>query len=132
SDVADGMNADRDLVRSRQEHPMSYDLVRFPFDGFLADFNLQRGVKHQPQPSTSLITPFPGPGEGKVISNEMRGESRAESPEDLATLAQAAGLSTAVLAALNFEAHPAVVIPYTGYPEHVANQSALIRLLAPE
>lgn len=100
----------------------AYRLPDFPFDGFLSDFNLiGAGLDAESR-----------------LESDSEDESRAASDEeinqelgDLAKEAEAAGLSAAVLTALNFDSHPAVVVPYTAYQEQLSKQRAIILLLAP-
>lgn len=46
--------------------------------------------------------------------------------------AEAAGLTTAVMMALSFPAHPATVMPYTAHDEQIRNQRDLLKRLCPD
>jgi hypothetical protein len=50
----------------------------------------------------------------------------------LARQAEAAGLTTAILMALNFPAHPATVSPYTAHEEQIRSQRDLLQRLIPK
>lgn len=109
-----------------------YNLPDLPMDGYLADFDLSGGGQDaESRESSDDEYEIPDPHDGVDVtlsSGEVSGEVGLG---DLALKAEAAGLTSAVLTALNFVSHPTVIVPYTGRPLQLSFQRALIRLLAP-
>jgi hypothetical protein len=130
-ELADALREKLSDVKS-QRGANSYALVTFPFDGFLADFNLEAAGRDTESRSSFDRPPRPARGKAQeVASSPQVSPPVADTLGDLACKAEAAGLTAAVLTALNFETHPAVVVPYTAYPQELSRQRALIRLLSP-
>lgn len=100
----------------------AYNMGCLPFDGFLADFNLM---------GAGLDAESRVDSEEDNDSIPYPNEEVESGLSDLAQGAEAAGLTAAILTALNFDSHPAVVVPYTAYQEQLSRQRALILLLAP-
>jgi|GEM_PF-7086624 len=119
-----------DMIRIARRSEARYNYPDFPFDGFLADFNLlQAGVNIESRQSHRAAT-IPQRDKLKVKPISQSAQS-VTAPSTAPESAEAAGLTSAVLTALNFDGHPSVVVPYTAFSEHLASQSALIRLLVP-
>jgi hypothetical protein len=131
-DISEKLNQELKDIKSQRGIENIYNLPSFPFDGFLADFNLE-GAGKDPIKREGARVPLPKFKEVKVAtdSQTIGSNAVADSLADMAVKAEAAGLTAAVLTALNFESHPAVIVPYTAYPTQLFQQRALIRLLAP-
>ena len=137
-DIADALRANKESVKSALWVGDEYNHPGFPFDGYLADYNLGSA-------GTPTARRLDTRKEADVVSG-LQDDYEEIPPEnweqllttgegslrDLARDAEAAGLTSAVLSALNFEGHPAVVIPYTAYPEQLSQQRAFLMLLSPD
>jgi hypothetical protein len=132
-ELADGLKREYYVVQDKIGRSIAYDLTCFPFDGYLADFNLSGAGLDVRSRSGDSPPPEPSPGEVRNYLSEvlLANESPYDDRADLACKAQAAGLTSAVLTALHFESHPSVILPYTAYTDQMSQQRALIRLLAP-
>jgi len=115
-----------------------YNNPVFPLDGYLADYNLgssgtpteRRLDLREEVDEISGLLDYSEEIPPEEIDQLATGEMELR---DLAKGAQAAGLTSAVLTALNFEGHPAVVIPYTAYPaDQLTHQRAILMLLTPD
>jgi hypothetical protein len=80
-----------------------YELHNCPHDVYLADFRLSEAPE-----------------------GEFGGEL------SLASRAEAAGLTTAVLMAASFQDHPATIVPYTAFEEELQAQRDLLKRLGPD
>lgn len=134
-EIADKLKQELDYIGDQHGNAKMYDLPCLPFDGFLADFDLTGASKDA---ESRLITEAEAdvmidPTEGLDVTFKESGfaSDPGEELRELAKDAEAAGLTAAILTALNFDDHPSVILPYTAFPEQLSRQRALIRLLAP-
>lgn len=134
-DIAVTLRQDLPKIYSQRRKAKIYNLPCLPADGFLADFNLLGAGKAAKSRilNEADIKPIPDPPSAKNVTEKPRAASAVELNDfnPLAREAEAAGLTAAVLTALNFDYHPAVIVPYTAYQEQLSRQRALIRLLVP-
>lgn len=140
--VADRLKPDFEAAFYQRAEPRTYNLPCLPVDGFLADFDLAAAADDAPSrelddgDDTGSVHELDDEElaeftEEEDETEETTPEARAATRGAEAREAEAAGLTTAVLTALNFEGHPAVIVPYTGRQEQLSSQRALIRLLSP-
>ena len=135
-DIRGTLRQDLNEIYSQLGEAKSYSLPCLPVDGFLADFNLLGAGKTAESRviDQAEMKPYPDPPSIKNIIKTSESDSTRPSGRNPTTLprgAEAAGLTAAVLTALNFDYHPAVIVPYTAYQEQLSRQRALIRLLVP-
>ena len=133
--VADRVRLDfKDAFYMRAD-PGTYDLPCLPVDGFLADFDLSAAAEDAPtreiEDDDKSVHDLNDEETTDYVEDDEGTDETTPEARSAARDAEAAGLTTAVLTALNFEGHPSVIVPYTGRQEQLSSQRALIRLLAP-
>jgi hypothetical protein len=130
-EVASSLKDSLQVINSKYAEAESYTFPALPMDGYLADFDLSGGGEGGNGESSDTDYVMPDPDEGVDVTLAPGEGSGDVSLSELALKAEAAGLTSAVLTALNFFSHPTVIVPYTGHPKQLSFQRALIRLLAP-
>lgn len=134
-EVASRLKHDVEAAFYQRSEPKIYDLPCLPVDGFLADFHLAAAAEDaQNREIVDGAGKKPIPEYDDEDVEDYQGDEDEDVPPETkasAHRAEAAGLTTAVLTALNFEGHPVVIVPYTGHQPQLSSQRLLIRLLAP-
>jgi hypothetical protein len=107
----------RPQLHSSYNSSAQYQLAEFPFDGYLADFNLSGAATGTVEPDIQSSVPILS---HRQVPGYTENSAAAAVPalSDLRSRGlQAAGLLTAAIAALNAPTHPAVILPYTAFTQ---------------
>lgn len=136
-EVAKLLNASRRLTYAAFSTSSLYDLPPFPFDGYLADFNLSEAKTgevediEEEDSASEFPSTLQSTGSIAFTKPKLKPGSTGTAPDLLARGLEAAGLLTAAIAALNAPSHPAVILPYTTHPRQMESGSyAMLTLLA--